>query len=138
MDLRSLLTGISERFGNSATALLIGLLVGAIFGLAAQRSAFCLRSAAVEFARRRPGRGMAIWLLTFSTAMVWVQAAQMSGMFRPETARVMSVTGSWSGAIIGGVLFGIGMVMARGCSGACWCWQGPVICARSPPAWSLR
>lgn len=117
MDLRSLLTGISERFGDSATALLIGLLVGAIFGLAAQRSAFCLRSAAVEFARRRPGRGMAIWLLTFSTAMVWVQAAQMSGMFRPETARVMSVTGSWSGAIIGGVLFGIGMVMARGCSG---------------------
>jgi uncharacterized membrane protein YedE/YeeE len=29
----------------------------------------------------------------------------------------MAVTGSWSGAIIGGWLFGMGMVLARGCSG---------------------
>lgn len=117
MDLLTLLTGLSERIGDLTTALLIGLLVGAAFGFAAQRSAFCLRSAAVEFARRRLGRAMAIWLLTFSTAMVWVQAAQMGGMFRPDAARIMSVTGSWSGAMIGGLIFGIGMVMARGCSG---------------------
>lgn len=30
---------------------------------------------------------------------------------------MMAVTGSWSGAIIGGLLFGVGMVLARGCSG---------------------
>jgi len=117
MDLLTVLTGISERVGDLATALLVGLLIGVVFGFAAQRSAFCLRSAAVEFARRRAGRAMAIWLLTFSTAMVWVQGAQMAGLFRPDTARIMSVTGSWSGAIIGGLVFGIGMVMARGCSG---------------------
>ncbi|MCF3973773.1 YeeE/YedE family protein [Paracoccus salsus] len=117
MDLRTLLTDISERIGDLTTAMLVGLLVGAVFGFAAQRSAFCLRSAAVEFSRGILGRSLAIWLLTFSTAMVWVQAAAMAGMFRPDTARIMAVTGSWSGAIIGGLLFGIGMVMARGCSG---------------------
>lgn len=117
MDLLTLLTSLSERFGDLKTALLIGLLTGGVFGFAAQRSAFCLRSAAVEFSRRRLGGAMAIWLLTFSTAMVWVQWAQLAGMFRPDAARIMSVTGSWSGAIIGGLLFGIGMVMARGCSG---------------------
>jgi uncharacterized membrane protein YedE/YeeE len=30
---------------------------------------------------------------------------------------MMAVTGSWSGAIIGGLMFGAGMVLARGCSG---------------------
>ena len=30
---------------------------------------------------------------------------------------MMAVPGSWSGAIIGGLLFGIGMVLSRGCSG---------------------
>lgn len=117
MDLLTVLTSVSERIGDLTTALMIGLLVGTVFGVAAQRSAFCLRSAAVEFSRRRLGPAMAIWLLTFSTAMVWVQGAQIAGMFRPDAARIMSVTGSWSGAIIGGLLFGVGMVMARGCSG---------------------
>ncbi|MGB3278806.1 MAG: YeeE/YedE family protein, partial [Pseudorhodobacter sp.] len=32
-------------------------------------------------------------------------------------ARMMAVAGSWSGAIIGGLIFGVGMVLARGCSG---------------------
>lgn len=117
MDLLTPMTALAERHGDLPTAMLIGLLVGAVFGFAAQRSTFCLRSAAVEFSRRQFGRAMAIWLLTFSTAMVWVQAAAMAGMFRPDQARIMSITGSWSGAIIGGVVFGIGMVMARGCSG---------------------
>lgn len=30
---------------------------------------------------------------------------------------MMAVAGSWSGAIIGGLMFGAGMVLARGCSG---------------------
>jgi len=30
---------------------------------------------------------------------------------------MMAVPGSWSGAIIGGLIFGVGMVLARGCSG---------------------
>ena len=30
---------------------------------------------------------------------------------------MMAVPGSWSGAILGGLLFGVGMVLARGCSG---------------------
>jgi uncharacterized membrane protein YedE/YeeE len=39
------------------------------------------------------------------------------GYFDVGEARIMAVTGSWSGAIIGGLLFGVGMVLARGCSG---------------------
>ena len=47
MDLVSLV----DRLGESPTAALFGLITGVVFGIAAQRSRFCLRAAVVEFAR---------------------------------------------------------------------------------------
>lgn len=113
MDLTALLEFIDE----APLAALFGLVTGAVFGVAAQRSSFCLRAAAVEFARGSLGPKVAVWLLTFSTAVIWVQGAELLGLFRSGDARMMAVTGSWSGAIIGGLMFGTGMVLARGCSG---------------------
>lgn len=111
------LTYLLDRLPEPALAALFGLLVGAVFGFAAERSSFCLRAATVEFARGSLGPKVSVWLLTFSTAMLWVQGAQLLGLFRADEARMMAVTGSWSGAAIGGLMFGAGMVLARGCSG---------------------
>ena len=111
------LVSIIDRIGEAPTAALLGLMTGAVFGVAAQRSRFCLRAATVEFARRQLGPRVAVWLLCFSTALVWVQAAELLGFFRAEEARMMAVPGSWSGAVIGGLVFGVGMVMSRGCPG---------------------
>lgn len=113
MDFLSLFGDLED----GTLAALAGLLTGTVFGVAAQRSSFCLRAATVEFARGELGGRMAVWLLAFSTALVWVQGAQMLGLFRAEDARMMAVSGSWSGAVLGGLMFGIGMVLARGCSG---------------------
>ena len=71
MDLVWLLETMGEDYAI-ATA---GLLVGLVFGIAAQRSRFCLRAAAVEFARGNIGPKTAIWLLTFATALFWTQGA---------------------------------------------------------------
>ncbi len=111
------LVPLVDRIGEAPSSALFGLIAGAVFGVAAQRSRFCLRAATIEFARGRLGQSVAVWLLTFSTAVVWVQAARLAGYFDPYESRMMSVAGSWSGAIIGGLLFGIGMVLSRGCSG---------------------
>ena len=113
MDLIALVEGV----GESPAAALFGLLTGVVFGVAAQRSRFCLRAAVVEFARGEMKDKVAVWLLTFSTALVWVQGAQLLGVFDASNARMMAVPGSWSGAIIGGLMFGAGMVLANGCSG---------------------
>lgn len=113
MDLVSLV----ERIGEAPTAALFGLTTGMVFGIAAQRSRFCLRAATVEFARGRMEDKVAVWFLTFSTALVWVQGAQLLGLMDSADARMMAVPGSWSGAVIGGLMFGAGMVLARGCSG---------------------
>lgn len=111
------LTLLLDHFPEPQLAALFGLLTGLTFGIAAQRSSFCLRAAVVEFARGKLGTRVSVWLLTFSTAVIWVQGAQWLGLFRAEDARMMAVPGSWSGAVIGGLMFGAGMVMARGCSG---------------------
>ena len=111
------LVALVERIGEAPTAALFGLLTGIVFGFAAQRSRFCLRAATVEFARGKMEDKVAVWFLTFSTALVWVQGAQLLGLMESADARMMAVPGSWSGAVIGGLLFGAGMVLARGCSG---------------------
>ncbi len=113
MDILALVEGI----GEAPAAALLGLITGIVFGVAAQRSRFCLRAATVEFARWHFGPRMAVWLLCFSTALVWVQGAELLGFMRIEEARMMAITGSWAGAIVGGIVFGIGMVLSRGCPG---------------------
>lgn len=111
------LTEILDFVSEAQLGAIFGLGTGIAFGVAAHRSAFCLRAAVVEFARGALGERMAVWFLTFSTALVWVQSAQLLGLFRAEDARMMAITGSWSGALIGGLMFGVGMVLSRGCSG---------------------
>jgi uncharacterized membrane protein YedE/YeeE len=111
------LVALVDRLGEAPTAALFGVLTGVVFGVAAQRSRFCLRAAVVEFARGEMRDKVSVWLLTFSTALVWVQGAQLLGVFDASNARMMAVPGSWSGAIVGGLMFGAGMVLANGCSG---------------------
>lgn len=113
MDFVSLM----ELLGEANTKGLAGLAVGVVFGVAAQRSRFCLRAAAVEFARGQIGPSTAVWLLTFATALFWTQGAIYFDLVSLDEARILAVPGSISGAIIGGLMLGVGMVMARGCSG---------------------
>ena len=111
------ITDLLEFLTETQLGALFGLLTGLVFGVAAHRSSFCLRAAVVEFARGELGERMTVWFLTFSTALVWVQSAQLMGLFRVEDTRMMAIAGSWSGAIVGGMMFGVGMVLSRGCSG---------------------
>jgi len=113
MDIVNLMDG----FGDANTKALAGLVVGVVFGVAAQRSQFCLRASAVEFARGHIGPRTSVWLLTFATALFWTQFAIYFDFVDLTEARILAVPGSISGAVLGGLIFGIGMVMARGCSG---------------------
>jgi uncharacterized membrane protein YedE/YeeE len=105
-----------ETFGDKTALSLAGLLIGIGFGFFAQRSRFCLRSAVVEFWNRHGTAKLAIWLLAFSTAVIVTQLFISGGLLDVSQARQLAATGSISGAIIGGLLFGIGMILARGCS----------------------
>lgn len=105
-----------ELLGEPALLLCAGFLVGLLFGLAAYLSRFCLRAATVEVADGQFGSRLAIWLIAFLTALTLVQSAVATGFLDVSGARQLAATGSLSGALIGGLMFGAGMVLARGCA----------------------
>ena len=111
-----MIEGLMDRWGDDWVLLLGGFTVGLLFGASAQRSRFCLRAATVEFAEGQAGPRLAVWLLVFSGAVVAVQVAVLAGLVRPEDTRQIGAVGSLSGAVIGGLMFGAGMILARGCA----------------------
>ncbi len=107
---------ILERYGDSFILATGGLAVGLMFGFFAQRSKFCMRAAAIEFWHRKFGDKLSVWLLAFSSAVVGVQLLILMNSLDVSTARQIATRGSISGAVIGGFLFGAGMIMSRGCA----------------------
>jgi uncharacterized membrane protein YedE/YeeE len=87
-----------------------------VFGAAAQQSRFCLRSATVEFWRGNLGPRTAIWLFVFGSALVGTQMLMRQGILNASNVRQLATTGTMSGAILGGLVFGVGMILARGCA----------------------
>ena len=107
---------VLERYSESLVLALGGLAIGALFGFFAQRSRFCLRAATIEFWHRKFGDKLSVWLLAFSSAVVGVQLLILTQWLDIGTARQIASLGSISGALIGGLLFGAGMIMTRGCA----------------------
>lgn len=105
-----------ETWGDGTVLAAAGLLTGVIFGISAQHSRFCLRAATAEVAEARPAGRMAIWLIAFFAALLATQIAVLVGVLDVSSARQLAATGSMSGAIIGGGMFGVGMILARGCA----------------------
>lgn len=104
-----------DALGESGATAMGGLILGCLFGVFAQRSQFCLRAAVVEFVRGSMGPKVAIWLLTFSAAVGGTQVLILTGGLDLSDSRMLASYGSLSGAVLGGLLFGAGMVLARGC-----------------------
>lgn len=105
-----------EAYSAGEVSLIIGLITGLLFGACAQQSQFCLRSACIEFWRGQSGSKFAIWLFTFATALFCTQWLVSIEWLPRADIRQLATTGSLSGAIIGGSMFGIGMILARGCA----------------------
>ena len=105
-----------ELYGDRAVLAGGGAFIGLCFGFLAQRSRFCLRAAVIEFWHRRFGEKLSVWLLAFSAAVIGVQVLALAGGLDTSAARQIASRGSLSGALIGGLIFGAGMVLTRGCA----------------------
>jgi len=95
---------------------LLGALIGFALGYFGQRSRFCLRAATIEFAKRQWGQRTAVWLITFAVAVMGTQLAITLDALQTASVRQLASVGSLSGALIGWLLFGAGMILTRGCA----------------------
>ena len=110
------LANLLETWGDSNVLAMAGALAGFTFGLAAQRSQFCARAAVVECCEGQTGERFSVWWLAFGAALVGVQVLVFLGWLKPADARYIGTAGSISGAVLGGLLFGAGMILTRGCA----------------------
>lgn len=93
-------------------AIWFGLGLGLIFGALAQLTRFCLRRALVGEDRRQAA---GIWLTALAVAVLGTQLAVAQGLISFADHRFMASDLPALAIVIGGVLFGIGMVLTRGC-----------------------
>ena len=110
MLLESLDLGMEVR----ALHVLIGLVLGAVFGIAAQISKFCLRRAVAGENGERGSAG-AVWVTGLAVAIIGFLIAQATGFVALEDHRFTSSTLPVAAVILGGLAFGVGMVLTRGC-----------------------
>jgi len=105
-----------DAIGEPAAFAVIGLALGLAFGAIAERTGFCTRSAALELSHGKAGRMLPLWLVAFATAVLATQALIATGLVDLADTRFFGTAQSLSGAVIGGLLFGTGMVLTRGCA----------------------
>jgi uncharacterized membrane protein YedE/YeeE len=94
--------------------LVVGLVLGLVFGIAAQISRFCLRRAVAGDVDERGSAG-AVWLTGLATAILGFAAASAFGVVDLGDHRFLSTELPIAALVLGGLAFGIGMVLTRGC-----------------------
>ena len=96
-------------------AVWFGLILGLAFGILGQRTRFCLRrSLAGSPAERGPALG--VWVTALATALVGTQAAVGAGWIDFSAHRFTATDLPVLAIVVGGLIFGIGMVLTRGCA----------------------
>lgn len=81
------LTVLNETYGEPLVLAMGGLVVGLLFGFFAQRSRFCLRAVVIEFWHHQFGEKLSVWLLTFASAVIAIQALIVLGDLDVSTTR---------------------------------------------------
>lgn len=110
------LAELADRFGEPVLSAAGALVIGILFGAFAQKSRFCLRAAVIDFTRGHISARVAVWLLVFGAALTGTQLLSWFGLVNLQEARQLASPQTLAGAAAGGLLFGTGMVMARGCA----------------------
>lgn len=105
-----------DAIGEPAAFAAVGLALGLVFGAIAERTGFCTRSAALELSDRNAGRMLPLWLVAFASAVLATQILVFIGLVDLSDTRFFGTAQSLSGAVVGGAVFGAGMVLARGCA----------------------
>lgn len=93
-------------------AVWFALILGATFGLLAERTRFCFRRGLVGEDRRA---ALGVWLTALAVAVLGTQAAVAAGWIGFDSHRFMNAELPVAAILAGGALFGAGMVLTRGC-----------------------
>jgi len=102
---------------NAALSLAIGgLVLGLIFGAIVFRTNFCAMGGVSDMMSFGDKRRFRAWLLAGATALIGAQAIAALGVVDLSMSMYLSPSLNWIGNLLGGVVFGFGMVLTGGCT----------------------
>lgn len=106
-----LLLGLSPKVATVAA----GAVLGIAFGVLAQRTRFCLRRGIAGPVHERAA-ALGTWSIALAVAVIGTAVILAAGLVDLSGHRFLAARLPVLAIVVGGVLFGIGMVLARGCA----------------------
>ena len=102
-----------ETYTAPQVAVGFALLIGLAYGILAERTGFCLRSALIGDNRRAAS---GVWLAALLVALLGTQTIAQAGLISFDDHRFFASDLPLLAIAVGGLLFGAGMVLTRGCA----------------------
>ncbi len=93
-----------------------GLVIGFIFGFVVHTTNFCTMGSISDVLTFGDSRRLRAWLLASGTALAGAQLLMGLGVVDLGQSMYLGAMLNWPSQIIGGVMFGFGMVFAGGCA----------------------
>lgn len=94
-----------------------GLIVGVLFGVLTHRTNFCTMGSVADVVSFGDFKRARAWILAMAVAIVGAQGMHHLEMIDLEQSIYLGSSLNWFGGILGGLVFGFGMVLASGCPG---------------------
>jgi uncharacterized membrane protein YedE/YeeE len=92
-----------------------GFAAGIIFGAVAQKTHFCTMGGISDWVAMGDSRRFRSWMLAAAVALMGAQTLWGLGIVDLSTSIYRTPNFGWLGAILGGLMFGFGMVLGNGC-----------------------
>jgi len=92
-----------------------GLVIGLLLGLVGQSTRFCVRGAIADWMQRDNRERFAGWMLAVGVGAIGLQALAATGLVDATRTLAWSPRLAWASCIVGGLIFGYGMILADGC-----------------------
>jgi len=101
----------------SATLIVwLGFALGTVFGFVGNKTNFCTMGAVSDVVNMGNWTRMRMWLLAIAVAVIGVWALRLLGLVDTRKSIYTGANLMWLSNVVGGLLFGIGMTLASGCT----------------------
>lgn len=97
------------------TVVLGGLVLGLLLGVIGQATRFCVRGAIADWVDLGKRERFAGWMLAVGVGAIGLQALAATGLVDATRTLAWSPRLAWMSCIVGGLIFGYGMILADGC-----------------------
>jgi uncharacterized protein len=92
-----------------------GFALGLVFGFVGNRTHFCTMGAVSDIVNMGDWSRMRMWILAMAVAILGAAGLQLGGLIDVSKTIYATPNLMWLSFVVGGFLFGVGMVLASGC-----------------------